>query len=217
MEEVYKNCFCNIALSLATTPDKGLSWDRISTLEEPFTVKFSTLTGEAYFEIVQDLQNTIRKYSPLYRRGWVLQEPYLSPRTIHFSRFPAFECRRAFVREPHRKAGILGGLRDLLSPAGADKLMGNAGPLPPSIWQTVVYYYSRCELTKPTDKIMAFRELAKILSSRETGPYYGGIWMKWWLQGLLWQVSQYPLSDELEAERWGHEYIGESIKLWQTS
>lgn len=217
MEKVYKNGFCNLASSLAATPEEGLFWDRNPTLDEPFTIEMGTAASVAYFKVALTLQTLIRQCSPLYKRGWVVQEMYLSPRTIHFSRYPAFECREEFIRESQRRLGTLGGPLNVW-PGSAEKLNVYGDPLSYGEWHRIVSFYSRCNLTQPTDKLVAFRGLSSALSSRESGvfggiwmgPYFGGIWKKWWLEGLLWQVDQYNWpGGEMPAQRWKHEYIGE--------
>ncbi|ORY17228.1 heterokaryon incompatibility protein-domain-containing protein [Clohesyomyces aquaticus] len=93
MHKVYMNVFCNIASSLSQCPEEGLFWERNSALAGSFTVQFQLGHYNQEFDVDLDLQETTLRHSPLYKRGWVLQESCLSPRTIHFSRFPAFECR----------------------------------------------------------------------------------------------------------------------------
>lgn len=45
-------------------------------------------------------------------------------------------------------------------------------------WNTLIFDYSRCKLTKVTDKLVALNGVAKIMSV-SGGSYYGGIWSEW--------------------------------------
>jgi len=215
MDEVYLNSFCTIAASLATSPDEGLFWDRRVDLSEPLDVSFTSAAGSTSFQVFQDLQFLILNNAPLYKRGWVLQESYLSPRTIHFTKFPSFECREIFECESYRtvEAELPASDSDWLHYTA--KSISRVGEFSYSNWWTIVYCYSRCNFTKETDKLIALCGIAKALSSAIPGNYYAGIWAPWWLPGLLWSVDQLSSGFEMYACRPASAYIGTRIRhIW---
>jgi hypothetical protein len=211
MDEVYLNGFCNIASSLSTIPEEGLFWDRNPTLGGVFTVQFHPHHYASKFDVFWDQQELIRDRAPLYRRGWVIQESNLSPRTMHFSRFPAFECRESFACESYRttESGLI--FPDETWFTYSRKSIFGRDSFGYAEWCVIVYDYSRCQLTIHTDKLIALCGIAKALSSVIPGPYYGAIWLQWWLQGLLWMVDQWLSGLEMSPIRSNNEYIGKSI------
>ena len=201
MDKVYLNSFCTIAATLATSPEKGLFWNRRADLANPFDISFTSSGGSTPFRVFQDLQYLILNHAPLYKRGWVFQESFLSPRTIHFSKFPSFECRETFACETYRtnEVELIGVGSDWLHRTG--KTITRADSFTYDDWWNVVYEYSRCNLTKETDKLIALCGIVKALSSAIPGDYYAGIWAPWWLQGLLWTVDQWLSGNDMTPFR----------------
>jgi hypothetical protein len=208
MDKVYLNSFCTIAASLAMTPDEGLFWTRRSDLSNPFDIAFTSQAGLKRFRVFQDLQYLILNNAPLYKRGWVLQESYLSPRTIHFSKFPSFECRELFACETYRT--IEADLGDVESDwlHRTAKTISRVNDFSYGDWWNIVYDYSRCKLTNESDKLIALCGIAKALSSAVSGAYYAGIWAPWWLKGLLWIVDQWLSGNEMAPIRGRDRYYG---------
>lgn len=201
MDKVYLHSYCTLAASLATTPTEGLFWDRDPNLVRVFEADVTSGDFSMRFHVLHDLQYLILTQSPLYKRGWVLQESYLSPRTMHFSKFPAFECRRTFACEVYRTAGTE--LEATASPGlhHTTKTLSEAKALSYQTWFDIVYDYSRCSLTIATDKLIALCGVAKALAPGITNAYYAGIWQEWWLEGLLWMVDQWLSGYEMEPDR----------------
>lgn len=95
MGDIYTNSHCNIAAT-SSDPDKGCFTDRLTYMVEPYPVHDPrTNDGDRTHVIGYDdfWANSLLD-APLHRRGWVLQERLLSPRTIHFGQEQMFwECR----------------------------------------------------------------------------------------------------------------------------
>jgi hypothetical protein len=161
--------------------------------------------------VFQDLQYLILNHAPLYKRGWVLQESHLSPRTIHFSKFPSFECREIFACESYRtvEAELTDVDSDWLHRTA--KTISRVGSFSYGDWWNIVYDYSRCNLTNESDKLIALCGIAKALSLVIPGDYYAGIWAPWWLQGLLWIVDQWLSGHEMAPLRSKENYRGTSV------
>jgi hypothetical protein len=105
MDKIYRNGFCNLAASIATNPREGFFYNRNAKLGGPFLVEFGPTAHPKEFSVFYDWVSCLRENAPLYKRGWVIQETYLSPRTIHFSKFPIFECRNSLACEAYRTKG----------------------------------------------------------------------------------------------------------------
>jgi hypothetical protein len=218
MDKVYLNSFVTLAASLATNPKEGLFWDRKPELGDAFTIEFTSETVWKRFAVFYDLQFLIRHHSPLYKRGWVLQESYLSPRTIHFSKYPAFECREVFDCEAYRTTGTE---RDAVDRNKADlcfqhttKTISRTNAISYREWSDIIYDYSRCSLTVVTDKLIAFSGIAKALSPAVGDGYYAGLWKQWWLEGLLWMVAHNSRGYEMPTRR---TYAGMSTSFYYLS
>jgi hypothetical protein len=213
MDKVYLNSFCNIASSLSTHPEEGLFWNRDPALAGRFTVQFYPRPCTTQVDVFLDLQHFILKNAPLYKRGWVLQESYLSPRTIHFSRFPAFECRECFTCESYctPEPGTASLPENWLS--HTSKIMFDKSSFGHEDWNEIVCDYSRCQLTMPADRLIALSGITRALSSVTPGSYYAGIWSEWWLPGLLWQVDQWLSGYEMEPLRLDDTYLGKLISI----
>ena len=105
MREVYKNCLVNISATAAPNGDSGCFWARNPASARTCRViieraaKGKMMAKSRTFDLVprQLWADSIFK-APLTRRGWVVQEQFLAPRIIHFSRYQVFwECQQ-FVR-----------------------------------------------------------------------------------------------------------------------
>ncbi|KAH6869670.1 heterokaryon incompatibility protein-domain-containing protein [Thelonectria olida] len=194
MDQVYANGICNLAACDNTNSNQGLYYNRDPLMGLPLIVDVSwddyleTFTAlTPWFEMIID-------HAPLYKRGWVAQERQLSPRTIHLTVFPVWECRDLVLSEtfptPH--------------------VHGTCGPLTMSTklsidftdWNAVIENYSGCALTKDGDKLIALCGIAKALSKKLGQQYFAGIWGSNLLQGLLWQVYKYLEGMDMDTVRY---------------
>jgi hypothetical protein len=190
MDKVYLNSYCTFAASLATSSHEGLFWNRRAKVSSPFVTAFTSGIDSIRFTVFLDLQYLILTNAPLYKRGWVLQESYLSPRTMHFSKFPAFECRELFACECYRTARPKSGASRIQWLNYTTKTISFSRSFSYDDWWEIIHDYSQCNLTVATDKLIALCGIAKTISSVIPGGYYAGIWEQWWLHGLLWVVNQ---------------------------
>lgn len=104
--------------------------------------------------------------TPLRRRAWVVQEQLLANRTLHFSKNQLFwSCKERKACETFPDD-----LPSELIPS--DDRHSNLWNKP--AWEAIVSYYSRCDLTKKTDKLIAISGIAQMLGNY--GKYLAGIW-----------------------------------------
>ncbi|KAF2118243.1 heterokaryon incompatibility protein-domain-containing protein [Lophiotrema nucula] len=158
--------------------------------------------------------------SALSQRGWVFQERLLSPRILHFTSTQVFwECHssnacetiptgRPFVgvqglpykmfldRARRREIQPYEG-RVLSNPPKEDKDMRPLVRIEPKAalyesWGHLVGQYSRCQFTKPTDKLVALKgaaaEMTHALEGRDV--YLAGHWYNNLAWEILWMAGE---------------------------
>ncbi|RDL36182.1 uncharacterized protein BP5553_06794 [Venustampulla echinocandica] len=124
-------------------------------------------------------------WSHLSSRAWTLQERFLAPRTLHFSRTDMlWECheKEACSLFPDRLP------QDLLFHQTYRKRASLA-----SIWHLLVNLYSAAKLTRYSDKLVALSGLAQAVESETGDKYAAGMWRKDLEIQLLW----YSLGEEV--------------------
>jgi hypothetical protein len=87
MRDVYANSVCNIAATASNGPHDGLFRSRHHSKCLPGIVEAALLenTVDRYFIYDAYYWHHQILDTPLHRRGWVLQERLLAPRTLHFA------------------------------------------------------------------------------------------------------------------------------------
>ncbi|RFN45631.1 hypothetical protein FIE12Z_10133 [Fusarium flagelliforme] len=122
--------------------------------------------------------------SLINRRGWVLQERFLSPRILYLGNEQIYwECDAHIASEL-----VLQSLKDWGSRWDSQtNLCMGLGHLS---WRSIMIPYSACSLTRQEDKLVAISGLARSLVGRTGQTYFCGIWIEYWIQDLLW----YPVT-----------------------
>ncbi|RKK98178.1 hypothetical protein BFJ71_g6896 [Fusarium oxysporum] len=192
MAKVYGNSTITIAASRAANSSEGFleKHTQRNYIAAPF--RYGQVSGEILiFPLhVRNVGDTSRyarlEDEPLTNRGWVMQERYLSPRTIHFdSSQVCFECKRAFITEDGCSA----------SPS---RLNWQYKLPTPNSWETdwkqVVRLYSQRKLTMKTDKLPAIAGIAEYFSNIAAtasidSHYLAGLWRNNIIFGLCWQID----------------------------
>lgn len=128
----------------------------------------------------------VLKASPLCKRGWVLQERLLSPRILYYSTEEFFwKCLACTARESemglkayrpatyvHQRYDCVDVKNRLIQPPRPNPSL----PLsPPLDWHIIAVEYTRCQLTKQTDKLPAVSGLASIFSLNTGYTYIAGL------------------------------------------
>jgi hypothetical protein len=210
MGDIYSGCDCSISAMASRDGSGGLF-----VAQNPLRHLTCTIRDER----TQSFYHTFAKqpgYSdladePLSSRGWVLQEQVMAPRTIHFtSNGLQWEC----LGDINWKASSY--RRPLLLKNSPKKLFADldCSQIPREIlektrlqlpiwksknqeffetfyhsWTTLVKLYSRRNLTKGTDKLVAFHGVTSKISAQTGLTPIAGLWGECLLTELLWIVG----------------------------
>jgi hypothetical protein len=123
--------------------------------------------------------------APLATRGWVMQERFLSHRTLHFTQKEIFwECHEKVASETFPERIPFSSHLDL-----EEGLSLRKRPLTHAIWLDLMEEYSRCKLTFARDKLVAISGLARMFQAEIGGDYVAGFWKKDLESQLLWEAN----------------------------
>lgn len=241
MGHIYENAVCNLAATAAadevashhenlireTGQSKtGLYTNRrITSMFPPLvTVVRSDFPAQQFFAITSKMRADLHEEN-LLKRGWVLQERLLSPRTVYFGEQLIWECAellacetfphgvptRAIERDfhqgyPQRIRTIMNGSENNLSiykPSRSEKKirLGDKERLYLR-WFYLVRRYAALDLTYQSDRLPALSGLAKKFQEMLQENYLAGLWRMYILPGLLWR------SESLKEV--SKEYIGKT-------
>lgn len=213
MAEIYSNSYLNLAATGSADGDGGCFFNRwTSSGKSRFPVKFHEIKHEVGGSTVSvfarrllgdghvhftDLEppsaEEILDAAPLLSRAWVMQERFLTARTVHFhSAELVWECKQSLLCE-------CGGLDDnssipmqpvpRLKSTCAEAFAGTKHPDEVgALWFELVTLYSRLKLTNESDRLPALSGLAKGFADLSRGAYLGGIWEGDLPRALLWQA-----------------------------
>lgn len=227
MGQVYQNGLINIAATDATHAREGMFRSRCPLRIVPQVVGITRIRScnLQYFHVVdEDLHRQISS-APLNKRGWVLQERLLSPRTFQFADDQVFwECCHGVACEAipefddfryHKDLGFdkralrnisnekiedfESQLRETLSPR-------NSGAVH-NFWEQCVEAYSRTSLTYQSDKLIALSGIASVIASKIQDHWVQGLWVGTLPQDLLWRsdndtTGSMPLDIEASSLSW---------------
>ena len=198
MDRVYRNGVCNIAACDGTDSNCSLFSERNLQAGIPIVLRQNFSDGLVTIALMPDWVSLTRDHAPLYRRGWVVQERFLSPRMIHFTRFPVWECSASLVTEtfcrdaqpPEMRFPGFPGTQQLDFPQSQRNLF-NSSEDDTEVrlwrWLDVVESYTKCGLSQPHDKLIALTGLSNAFSTYIGQDYYAGIWGgEYLIPCLLW-------------------------------
>lgn len=125
------------------------------------------------------------EHSNLAKRGWAVQERVLSPRLLSFGKTQMFyQCLEDEFCESFPLA-----LPCYMIPDKTLQLHGMHAE-PQKAWCSIVKAYSRAELTKDSDKLMAIAGVAEAMQERLCDRHMAGLWEANLLTELLWSASE---------------------------
>jgi hypothetical protein len=192
MELVYGNSQVNLAATASTGPEGGLFRERHPVVVDGCRGIFP---GGRKLEHICTPKNSwfyTLERADLNRRGWVLQERLLAPRTLHFTATQIFwECRESLASEqfpsgvPREKLH-----RDYIDKANLQNLRKGRSSSDQvyDLWYRILRLYTSMELTVDDDRLIAISGIVEVvkeaLSSDEK--YLAGLWQAHFPWNLLW-------------------------------
>lgn len=206
---IYEHSICNFAATGAATSGRGLyssvNWLAREENFATFAVDCAWTSRDAssgrlhlLMPDALDLFSGL-EHSDINKRGWVLQERLLSPRTIHFAAKTLYwECR-----ESHSMAFISkDNLYDLnitqntkvwveRTREAMARFTEGRGSLAQvyESWESVRGRYASTAVTYQTDKLVALSSVAAVFERLLSDKYVAGIWKRTAIYDLLWRVS----------------------------
>lgn len=193
MKHVYQNSFLTIAATKAADATGGLFVDRNPDLVQISTARASwprELEGDYLF--VEDAWELELLDSPLLKRAWVCQERLLSPRVLHFGRSQMYwECQDLDACETFPE-----NLPPECDPSSTLEskrlLLLKDGDFYNDYWSRIITLYSKGNLTRISDKCVAFAGIVEEIQGVAQSRYLAGLWEHNLEQQLLWYVSYNP-------------------------
>lgn len=135
----------------------------------------------------------VQQSSALSTRAWIVQERYLSPRTLYFGTSQAYlECQSTHLFEISREPQRLVLDTDLWFRKHINFTADPKQTL--QTWYHIVEVYSKRNLSKESDRLPALSGLASRMATVINSTYLAGIWKDDLLQGLHWHMP-YDLRD----------------------
>ncbi|KAF1982011.1 HET-domain-containing protein [Aulographum hederae CBS 113979] len=205
MSLIYGRAICTIAASHATDGRGGCeaSRDPLSiwpcVIPSPFQSdpdRKDTFYRVHAEDIEERWQHNV-KDGPLYQRGWVLQERFLSPRTLYFGYeqllwgCSTMEACESFPFNPIPEYdcpyNFRGDRRDFVDSFSSQHEPRAIRPFWVR-WAKIVELYTSAKLAKRSDKLIALSGLATELQQHKSVKYLSGLWMD---DGLPWALCWY--------------------------
>lgn len=192
MEKVYSNSYCNIVAAENRNSSEPLLRERNPKSLCPPTTETLLRKQNLHSQLNQDaalsekyIVDHLGYWAPvrdahINTRGWVMQERFLSPRALQFGTHQVYwECRRSMASETNPDG------HDIFGIARPFKALMKA-PHGHYSWLRLVMGYSVCELTFPSDKLVAFSAIARLYASYLSDEYVAGMWRGSLQNDLLW-------------------------------
>jgi hypothetical protein len=202
MGGIYTNAKFVIAVHCAADDSKGFLAE---ALAKRSTIDFKNLDGKEDVAIYRrsNLDRDVTR-SALSERGWVLQERLLATHTLHFTTHGVIsESREGVFSEDGRPNSKFKSpchlFRQLLTlpklqiaSTSSDTVQETkvfcqqVARRTPLDWLAIVEQYTKCDLTREGDKLIAIAGMAGRICSRIGSKWCAGIWSDRISEGLLW-------------------------------
>lgn len=197
MINIYRHSHCNISAGSASyNPAKNGLFRRRKLRERLLYPTVVNLGAQPYWVWhIPDWEKDVESI-PLNRRGWVVQERFLTTRTIHFAKSQIFwECLEGTdyeskptseslaILERRIRSDTARGSTAVLDFYKIKEITTELYPLPHDeerlkkiyrSWVRIVEYYARCGLTKESDRLIAVSGIAKAFQEATGDTYMAG-------------------------------------------
>jgi len=194
MSDVYKGSTLNIAATAASCLDDGYMKDRDTLYAQAGRITASSGIIFRYVDhsiYYNNLQSA--KSAPLWYRGWVVQERFLAPRTLHLAETQLFwECHSKTKCETF----------PVEVPETFKAMKTDTAPPEPiqRDWPDILEQYTGCRLTFSSDRLVAIAGVAEDFAMRTSMTYRAGLWLEHILTDTCWIVYGFPRSRSMPRE-----------------
>jgi hypothetical protein len=203
MAQVYGRALVNIAAASSCDSTGGLFFDRDPDLVQPFTARSpgNGTLAEGWYPWQDSNKWSRLGEEPLHRRGWVLQERLLSPRTIHFARSEVvWHCLQDLgsesittrIPDSPSPAYLIGDYTDIRATTAKIAIGGVSPERRARLeqdWKHLILQYTQCGLTKGDDKLVALFGIVDRVEQLTGDQCLAGLWRSQMPQCLLWLVN----------------------------
>ncbi|KAH7382627.1 heterokaryon incompatibility protein-domain-containing protein [Phaeosphaeria sp. MPI-PUGE-AT-0046c] len=226
MRWVYSHSLVNIAAARAESGADGAFTTRADTYLRPCHVRWkrplrvSNTAADSFWTIRRPERHQAQslRTSPLYTRGWVVQERFLAPRVLHFGKDRIYwECTELGLVEESFPVGFKDSCPEYdtsvswafdltdesLQKGDCKESEGYKSPQWVwSRWQEVINGYTGCELSFPDKDILyAVAGIAEKFGQHFNHQYVAGLFRQHLPFDLLWQ-NKGERSEDYRAPSW---------------
>ncbi|KAH6962719.1 heterokaryon incompatibility protein-domain-containing protein [Fusarium avenaceum] len=187
MGSVYGRSGLNIAATAASDGQVGCWLPRDTDWRSHVLLGNGGSTPRLYECFPPEMLNPGNERIPLMTRAWVVQERFLSPRTLHFTKDQAFwVCQSVTACEvwPEGIPRVQHYLECSLDLPKGSNWLSREG------WPTIVEQYSSCNLTFGRDKLVAISAIAQLVQKKTPDGYVAGMWQSDLAAELCWSTSR---------------------------
>jgi hypothetical protein len=209
MADIYSSSYCNIAATHTQSCNDGLFAKR--ELDKSAVICVDTCwDGVDIRQLgLVDFEFLIKKLerAPLNSRGWVLQERFLSPRTVHFGDDQVlWECHLGYRCEAF-PFGLIPGMAEDFAKRRLNNQPVCKRPYSNSdeayaLWGHLVGKFCASKLTFQCDKLLAISGLARKFQSEMNDQYIAGLWWNQLPAQLTWTGEDTTRSRPYRAPSW---------------
>lgn len=199
MSEVYARSSCNIVATFGQDARESLFQSRCLAKVEIGRVtgaRYSKHEGHRWTDhdaiVSVDYTRDELHGSEIYSRGWIMQELLLAPRTLLFGRNQVhWQCAELEACEIWPSGVFPRGIFSTLMDAGFSKMNFTGGQAFDN-WARIVERYTRLDLSKEKDRLVAISGIARSVQNQTQDKYFAGHWSSSFLDSLLWIAWQDP-------------------------
>jgi hypothetical protein len=195
MKDVYQNSTLNLCASAAAENSEASFKSRDPTMIAPLKIVPEWADGDTHYITKFDMHDEEILYSPLQSRAWVVQEYYLSHRSINLTHSQMWwQCRQKIACETFPSGypeGSIEPTRLTFMREGQERQDFSGQERQHDYeWYRVVQDYCRCGLTFNTDKLIAFAGVAQAFNRYyPQDRYIAGFWSSQLPLALCWSTD----------------------------
>lgn len=225
MKDVYANCYLNISADASENSTGGLFRDRDREQKRPFIISYtgdSDTKNSTYCCYVDTWVSGVEQ-APLKSRAWVVQESFLSPRVLHFSRDQVhWGCCERLTSEflpdgfSIKPTTMWSWNKSALF---RDTQLGASGSVDAiySVWGPMLLAYTFGKLSVLTDRPVAISGLARAFChffGFSAEDYLAGLWRPKFIQQIMWCAHTFGRRIDGTIPSWSWLSLDAAIYNW---